>query len=75
MFDQISQAAIFILGTSAIILIAKKNKWGFVAGFLSQPFWYITAYTNEQWGIFFVSFVYTISWSFGIYEWFFKYKK
>ncbi len=72
MFDNVSQVAIFILGTLAIILIAKKNKWGFVAGFLSQPFWYITAYINEQWGIFFISFIYTASWSYGIYEWFFK---
>jgi hypothetical protein len=59
MFDNISQGAIFILGTLAIVLVAKKNKWGFVAGFLSQPFWYITAYINEQWGVFFVSFIYT----------------
>jgi len=75
MFDHVSQVAIFILGTLAIILVAKKNKWGFVAGFLSQPFWYITAYLNEQWGVFFISFVYTASWSFGIYERFFKDQK
>ena len=72
MFDNISQIAIFVLGAAAIILVAKKNKWGFVVGFLSQPFWYITAYINEQWGVFFVSFIYTASWSYGIYEWFFK---
>ncbi len=72
MFDNICQVAIFILGAGAIILVAKKNKWGFVVGLLSQPFWYITAYVNEQWGVFFVSFVYTATWIFGIYEWFFK---
>ncbi|MFA5652313.1 MAG: nicotinamide mononucleotide transporter [Candidatus Paceibacterota bacterium] len=72
MFEIISQIAIFVLGGLAIILVAKKNKWGFVAGLISQPFWFITAFNSKQWGIFFVSFVYTISWCYGIYEWFFK---
>jgi len=74
MYDIISQVAIFIFGVSAIILIAKKNKWGFIMGLLSQPFWCITSYKHGQWGIFLVSFVYTISWGFGVYEWFFKNK-
>lgn len=30
MWDTISQIAVFVLGTSAIVLVAKKNKWGFV---------------------------------------------
>jgi len=75
MLDNFSQIAIFVFGTLAIVLVAKKNKWGFVAGFFSQPFWYITAYVNEQWRVFFVSFVYTASWLLGIYEWFWKDKK
>ena len=75
MDDIISQVAIVILGSSAIILIARKNKWGFIAGLLSQPFWYLTAYINKQWGVFLVSIIYTISWILGIYEWFFKAKK
>ena len=72
MYDNISQVAIFILGVSAVLLVAKKNKWGFVLGILSQPFWFITAYINEQWGVLLLSFIYTISWGLGIYEWFFK---
>lgn len=75
MIDNISQIAIFILGSLAIILVAKKNKWWFVVGFLSQPFWYITAYLNWQRWIFFISMVYTASWSLWIYEWFFKTEK
>ena len=75
MYEIISQIAIFALGTSAIVLIAKKNKWGFVAGLLAQPFWFITSYTHEQWGVFFVSFIYLGSWLLGIYEWFFKDQK
>jgi len=72
MLDTISQIAIFILGASAIILVAKKNKWGFVLGILSQPFWFITSFINQQWGVFFVNMVFTMSWALGIYEWFFK---
>lgn len=74
MLDYISQGAVFIFGTTAIILVAKKNKWGFVAGLLSQPFWFITAYINGQWGVFFVSIIYTVSWIYGVYNWFFKNK-
>ncbi len=75
MWDIISQVAIVFFGAGAIMLVAKKNKWGFVFGMIAQPFWYITAYINEQWGVFFVSIIYTISWGLGIYEWFFKDKK
>lgn len=71
MWDTISQFAIFTLGAGSIILVAKKNKWGFVLGLFAQPFWFITAFTNQQWGVFLVSIVYAGSWSFGIYEWFF----
>lgn len=74
-FDSISQIAIFVLGASAIFLVAKKNKWGFVLGLLSQPFWFISSYQNKQLGIFFLSIIYTLSWILGIYEWFFKKEK
>ena len=72
MWDKISQIAIFLFGTSAILLVSKKNKWGFILGMLSQPFWYITSYMNHQWGIFFMNIVYTVSWGIGIYEWWIK---
>lgn len=72
MWDIISQIAIVILGSSAIILVAKKNKWGFVLGLASQPFWLVTSFINEQWGVFFVSLIYFGSWALGVYEWFYK---
>ncbi len=75
MWDLISQVAITFLGAGAIILVAKKNKWGFVLGILSQPFWFITSYVHQQWGVFLVSIIFTISWLLGIYEWFYKTKK
>ena len=53
MWDAISQVAILIFVAGAIILLAKKSKWGFVVGLLSQPFWYITSFVHQQWGVFF----------------------
>lgn len=75
MLDLTSQIGIFVFGVLSIILIARKNKWGFVFGLLSQPFWYITAYINQQWGIMLLNLFYTVSWIYGIYEWFWKEEK
>lgn len=75
MLDNISQIGILALGPLSILLVAKKNKWGFVAGLASQPFWFMTAYINEQWGVFLVNMVFTFSWALGVYEWFYKDKK
>ncbi len=73
--DTIAQIGIAIFGVAAVILVAKKNKWGFVLGLASQPFWLITSYLNKQWGVFFLSIIYLFSWALGIYNWFYKDKK
>ena len=73
--DLIAQIGLSIFGIAAIFLVGRKNKWGFVMGVLAQPFWLTTSYINQQWGVFFVSIIYTISWIYGIHEWFFKNKK
>jgi nicotinamide riboside transporter PnuC len=75
MWDTIAQIGITIFGVTAIILVAKKNKWGFVFGLISQPFWFISSYMNKQWGILILNVIYTFSWSYGIYNWFFKKRK
>ena len=75
MLDLIAQIGITIFGVTAVILVAKNNKWGFVVGLLSQPFYFITSFINNQWGLFFLSIIYSFSWLYGIYEWFFKNKK
>ena len=72
MWNMIIQFFIFIFGVTSIVLVSKKNKWGFVAGLLSQPFWLLNSFISKEWGIFLVSIAYTISWSYGIYKWFFK---
>jgi nicotinamide riboside transporter PnuC len=73
--EAISQVGITIFGITAVFLVAKKNKWGFVLGLISQPFWLMTSFLNKQWGIFILSIVYTFTWCFGIYEWFYKKEK
>ena len=70
--DIIAQIGITIFGVGAIILVARKNKWGFVLGLISCPFWFITSYENKQWGVFFLNIVYTCTWIYGIYVWFYK---
>ena len=70
--DAISQVGVGILGVIAIILISRKNKWGFVFGLVSQPFWFATTIINRQWGVFILSVVYAGCWIYGIHLWFFK---
>ena len=74
LLNMIAQAGILVFSVTAIILVAEKNKWGFVFGLISQPFWFISACIYKQWGIFFVSIIYTFSWAYGIYAWFFKHE-
>lgn len=72
LIDTIAQFGMVIFGFTAIVLVAKKNKWGFVFGLLSQPFFIITSVVNKQPGLFIVAILYTGSWVYGIYEWFYK---
>ncbi len=72
--DLISQIGIAVFGIIAIILVARKNKWGFVFGLMSQPFWLISSFINKQWGIFILSIVYAGTWAYGFYNWFYKYE-
>lgn len=71
-WDFIAQAGILIFGLSGTFLITRKNKWGFVLALAAQPFWFLTAYLNDQWGVFFNSLVYTSLWIYGLYNWFWK---
>lgn len=70
--DLICQIGIAFFGIIAIILVARKNKWGFVFGLISQPFWLISSFINKQWGIFILSIVYAATWIYGVYNWFYR---
>ena len=72
--DTISQIGVAVLMIPAIILVARKNKWGFILGVLAQPFFFITTYMHKQWGLFLLALIYTGSWTYGVYEWFYKKK-
>jgi nicotinamide riboside transporter PnuC len=73
--DIISQIAIFIFGVTSLILITKKNKWGFVIALIGQPFYFYTTYANKQWGMFLVTTIYTFIWAYGAFQWFANDKK
>ncbi len=68
--QDIAQIAIAITGILASILIAYKIKWGPLIAFLGQPFWFYSAYTSKQWGIFIVTILYTFTWGLAVWRWF-----
>lgn len=74
-FDGICQIFIIILGPIAIFLLGRRNRWGAVVGFVTQPFWFYTTYHNKQWGVFALCFVYAWAWIDGIYVGFWKKNK
>ncbi|CAM0012930.1 hypothetical protein VPHK453_0075 [Vibrio phage K453] len=63
------QLMIAFTGVVAIFLTQQSNdrikKYACLFGLAGQPFWFYSAYTNEQWGIFALCVFYTYSWSLG----------
>lgn len=63
------QLIIALTGGIAIFLTQQKNesikKYASILGLIGQPFWFYSAYSNEQWGIFALCFFYTYSWALG----------
>lgn len=68
----IEQIAIAMTGVVAIFLTQQSNdklkKFACIFGIFGQPFWFYSAYTNDQWGIFILCLFYSYSWSLGIYN-------
>ncbi len=66
----VSQIAIALLGAIAIWLTQQQNeqrkKYACLFGLAGQPFWLYSSMQAEQWGIFFLSFVYAGVWVVGI---------
>ena len=70
-----SQIMIFVFGCSSIWLVSRKEiwkRWGYIIGFLGQPFWFYVTIKNEQWGMFGLTIFYTYSWLIGIYIYWIK---
>ncbi len=70
--DIIAQIGITVFGIGSVVFLARKNKWGTVLGLLSQPFWFATAIMNDQWGIMVLNVIYSATWIYGVYNWFFS---
>jgi hypothetical protein len=68
----IDQAFIGIFGIASIILTndprANVRRYGCLFGMAAQPFWFYSAYSAEQWGIFALAFVYSAGWARGIWH-------
>ena len=62
-----SQIFIALFGVTAVTLsqsdIAARRRWASVFGLVGQPFWFYAAWESQQWGIFALSFLYTLSWA------------
>lgn len=72
MIDFIAQLCIGLFGVTAVFLSQHPapviRRWSAVVGLIAQPFWFYTAFVHGQWGIFFLAFLYTYSWSTGIWH-------
>lgn len=69
--DLFIQLAIAFTGVTAIFLTngsPRQRRWAPLFGLAGQPFWFITAYQAEQWGIFALCTLYTVAWSRGFYR-------
>lgn len=66
------QFAIALTGVVAIWLTQQSNrsltKYACLFGVVGQPFWFYSAYMNEQWGIFALCTFYSYSWGLGVYN-------
>ena len=68
----IAQLFIALLGVTAVALsqspLASRRRWASVFGLVGQPFWFYAAWDTEQWGIFALCILYTITWGKGFYS-------
>lgn len=62
----LTQSLIAITGVGAVWLSqdsrASYQKYACLFGLAGQPFWFYSSFITEQWGIFFLSFIYTFAW-------------
>ena len=62
----LSQVAIGLLGVASMMLVTSKEealrRIAAPIALLAEPFWFYTAYVNEQWGILLLTFIYTVRW-------------
>lgn len=68
----IEQVAIAACGVTTVFLSQdlreSRRRWACIFGLTAQPFWFYATYTAEQWGIFALTFLYTLGWSRGVFN-------
>lgn len=70
--EQFSQWFIAVVGGVGFFLISIKEPWGFVLTLVTQPFWFVSTWKKKQWGMFFLTGLYTVSCAIAIDGWFFN---
>lgn len=67
----IAQIFIAIFGVTAVALtqsvLESRRRWAPVFGLIGQPFWFYSAWETQQWGIFALCVLYTLTWAKGFY--------
>lgn len=67
----IAQLFIALLGVPAIALsqsaLESRRRWASVFGLAGQPFWFYMAWEGQQWGVFLLCLLYTVSWAKGFH--------
>lgn len=68
----IEQFAIAVTGVAGIWLSQDRrfswSRWACVFGLAGQPFWMLSAYKAQQWGILLLTCFYTAAWLRGVYN-------
>ena len=66
-----AQIFIALFGVTAVALsqssLERRRRWAPVFGLIGQPFWFYAAWESQQWGIFVLCFLYTVSWAKGLH--------
>ena len=70
--DVVAQIGMVLFSVTAIVLVARQNRWGFVFGLFAQPFYLATHLIHSQWGGVACTMAFTASWLYGIYLQFFR---
>jgi len=62
----IDQLVIGLCGFASVYLsqdkLESRRRWACIFGLVAQPFWFLSAYQAQQWGILALSFVYAAGW-------------
>lgn len=66
------QWVIVTLGPLAVALSqsgqGRVRRWAPIVGLAAQPAWFYATFTAGQWGIFFVSLIYSAAWGYGLFN-------